>query len=72
MSETTLDPRLLELLRCPCPAHGELTYDVGVTASESTQTLTCAVCGRVFPVRDGIPVMLLDEALEPGSEGEPS
>ena len=26
------------------------------------QTLTCTECERVFPIRDGLPVLLLDEA----------
>ena len=54
-----------DLLACPCPAHAPLVADVdaGVVA--------CTSCGRRFPVRDGIPVLLLDEALPsaPGAEG---
>lgn len=50
-----LDPRLWEVLACPCPAHGSLTAD------EVTSTLTCTVCGASFRVEDGIPVMLLDQ-----------
>ena len=34
-----------------------LTFDAG------TQTLTCTECHRVFPIRDGIPVLLMDEAV---------
>ena len=55
-----LDPTLLEILRCPDEHHVELTYD------EQAQTLTCTECRRVFEVRDGIPVLLLDEARQPG------
>jgi uncharacterized protein len=55
-----LDPTLLEILRCPDEHHAELTYD------EQAQTLTCTECRRVFEIRDGIPVLLLDEAREPG------
>ena len=54
----SLQPEVLSLLRCPCPEHGEL--DLNEVGSE----LTCQTCGRIFPVRDGIPVMLLDEAIE--------
>jgi uncharacterized protein YbaR (Trm112 family) len=55
-----LDPRLLDILACPCPQHATLeAVDGG---------LQCQVCRSVFPVRDGIPVMLLDEA-EPGPRG---
>ena len=55
-----LDPALLEILRCPDGHHAELTYD------EQAQTLTCTECRRVFEIRDGIPVLLLDEARQPG------
>jgi uncharacterized protein YbaR (Trm112 family) len=51
-----LDPQLLEILACPDTHHAPLDYD------ESAQTLTCTECGRIFEVRDGIPVLLLDEA----------
>jgi uncharacterized protein YbaR (Trm112 family) len=50
-----LDPRLWEVLACPCPAHGELIAD------EKASTLTGTCCGAVFAVEDGIPVMLLAE-----------
>lgn len=50
-----LDPRLWEVLACPCPAHGDLRAD------EANSTLTCTVCAAVFRVEDGIPIMLLDE-----------
>ncbi len=52
-----MDPQLLEILACPDTHHAPLTY------TESAQTLTCTECGRVFPIRDGIPVLLLAEAL---------
>jgi uncharacterized protein YbaR (Trm112 family) len=51
-----LDPQLLEILACPDTHHAPLDYD------DQAQTLTCTECGRVFPIRDGIPVLLLDEA----------
>ena len=53
-----LDPQLLEILACPCDAHAVLT--------PGEDRLTCTACGRAFPVTDGIPVLLLDEAL-PGT-----
>lgn len=52
-----LDPLLLEILACPCPAHAPLSVDT------DRALLVCTECGRGFPVRDGIPVMLLDEAV---------
>ena len=56
----TLDAGLLELLRCP-DCHG--------TLSERESTLVCDACGLAYPVRDGIPVLLVDEATRPGAEG---
>ncbi|MEE6257268.1 Trm112 family protein [Plantactinospora sonchi] len=51
-----LDPQLLEILACPDTHHAPLDYN------PSAQTLTCTECGRIFEVRDDVPVLLLDEA----------
>ncbi|MGH3796150.1 MAG: Trm112 family protein [Pseudonocardiaceae bacterium] len=59
-----LDPQLMEILACPCPEHAELR--AGTAADPAADALTCTSCGRSFPVTDGIPVLLLDEAL-PGT-----
>lgn len=50
-----LDPCLLELLRCPaCGSE---------TPLEETEThLICRACERAYPVVDGIPHMLVEEA----------
>ena len=62
-----LDPQLLEILACPDIHHAPLDYD------EAAQTLTCTECGRVFEVRDDIPILLLDDAGTPGGPaGTPS
>jgi uncharacterized protein YbaR (Trm112 family) len=53
---SSLDPQLLDILACPDTHHAPLTYDA------AAQTLTCTECRRIFEVRDGIPVLLLDEA----------
>jgi hypothetical protein len=53
-----LDAQLLEILACPDTHHAPLTYD------EAAATLTCTECGRVFEVRDDIPILLLDESKE--------
>jgi uncharacterized protein YbaR (Trm112 family) len=46
---------LLDILVCPlCKTPVKLTSD--------QQGLKCATCRRVYPVRDDIPVMLVDEA----------
>ena len=51
-----MDAELLEILACPDTHHAPLTYD------PKAQNLTCTQCARIFPIRDGIPVLLLDEA----------
>jgi uncharacterized protein YbaR (Trm112 family) len=57
-----LDPALLEILACPDTHHSPLTVD------EAASELLCTTCDRAFPVRDGIPVLLLDEARSRGPE----
>lgn len=55
----TIDPRLLELLICP-NCHGEIEY------LEADQKIVCrGECRYEYPVREGIPVMLIDEAKKP-------
>ena len=63
-----LDPVLLDVLACPAQDHGPLTQ--GAPDDPVAPALTCTRCGRVFPIRDGIPVLLLDEAT--GGDGSPS
>lgn len=48
-----IDPQLLQILACPA-CHGGL--------SEDGDVLTCKECGLRYPVRNGIPVLLVDEA----------
>ena len=62
----TIDPLLLEILACPCEHHAPVTPAAG--PGDATEALVCTRCSTRFPVRDGIPVMLLDEAL-PGPDG---
>ncbi|MGG1944736.1 hypothetical protein C0Z18_19960 [Trinickia dabaoshanensis] len=50
-----MDARLLEILVCPI-CKGPLTYDRG------QQELICQADKLAYPIRDGIPVMLVDEA----------
>ncbi|WP_033293811.1 Trm112 family protein [Amycolatopsis jejuensis] len=61
----TLDAQLLEILACPSPDHAPLRP--GTAEDPEADALTCTECGRVYPVRDGIPVLLLDEAQLPGT-----
>ena len=56
----TLDPQLLEILVCPNDG-GDLDY------REAEDVLVCATCGYRYPIRDDIPVMLIDEAEKPGN-----
>ncbi|MBA2687884.1 MAG: Trm112 family protein [Gemmatimonadaceae bacterium] len=51
----SLSPQLLEILVCP-KCKGELAYN------EGESNLTCQACKLRYPVRDDIPIMLLDEA----------
>jgi uncharacterized protein YbaR (Trm112 family) len=59
----TLDPQLLEILACPCDHHAPVEPD-----ADPATSLVCTRCRTSFPVRDGIPVMLLDDAT-PGPNG---
>jgi uncharacterized protein YbaR (Trm112 family) len=60
-----LDPQLLEILACPSDDHAPLRP--GTPADPEAEALTCTSCGRQFPVNDGIPVLLLDEATLPAA-----
>jgi uncharacterized protein YbaR (Trm112 family) len=55
-----MDPKLLEILVCPV-TKGPLVYD------KDRQELVSKSARLAYPIRDGIPVMLEDEArrLEP-------
>ena len=56
-SRTAVDPKLLEILVCPL-TKGPLRYD------EAKQELISEKAGLAYPIRDGIPIMLVDEARE--------
>jgi uncharacterized protein len=55
-----LDAELLELLACPSDDHAPLREEDG--------TLVCTYCASRFPIEDGIPVLLMDDAT-PGPNG---
>jgi hypothetical protein len=57
-----VDPRLLEILVCPV-THGTLEYD------REKAELISRSARLAYPIRDGVPVMLPEEARELG-EGE--
>lgn len=54
---TEIDPKLLEILVCPL-TKGTLRYD------REHQELVSDKAGLAYPIRDGIPIMLADEARE--------
>lgn len=57
----SIDPALLDILACPsCRATVEY--------KEAEQVIVCNGCGYRYPVRDGIPVMLIEEAEKPGEK----
>ncbi|MDE3113719.1 MAG: Trm112 family protein [Chloroflexota bacterium] len=49
----SVDKELLEILACPVDH---------AAVREEGDRLVCTQCGRRYPVRDGIPVMLIEEA----------
>ncbi len=51
----TVDPKLLEMLVCPL-TKGPLSYDA------KAQELISKQAALAYPIRDGIPIMLIDEA----------
>ena len=56
-----LDQKLLDILACP-NCRGDVEY------LEAEQLIVCrGECGYRYPVRDDIPVMLIDEAIKPGA-----
>lgn len=59
--ETEIDPRLLEVLVCP-HSRGPLTYD------RERRELVSKQAGLAYPIRDGVPIMLIDEARELGDD----
>jgi uncharacterized protein len=50
-----IDPELLEILACP-------QCKTAVTLVKDGAALRCGTCRRVYPIKDDIPVMLIDEA----------
>lgn len=52
-----IDPRLLEILVCPL-TRTRLRYDA------VAQELICDSAGLAYPIRDGVPIMLIEEARE--------
>jgi uncharacterized protein YbaR (Trm112 family) len=60
-----MDKKLLDILVCPV-CKGELVYD------KKASELICKLDRLAYPIRDGIPVMLVDEARELPADEEVS
>lgn len=60
-SNLGLDDKLLEIIVCP-QCHGSLSP---VPNDEGGELVCQGTCGYAYPVRDGIPVLLVDEARKP-------
>jgi len=62
-NKTSVDPKLLEILVCPVTKQ-PLQYD------KKAQELISETAGLAYPIRDGIPIMLEEEArqLDEGNE----
>ena len=65
MSKRSVDPELLEILVCPL-TKGTLSYD------QKAQELISEQAGLAFPIHDGIPIMLVDEARPLDDDGNPA
>jgi len=59
-----VDSGLLAILACPACRSP-------LRADEATEELVCTGCGLAYPVRDGIPVLLVDEARQPETSRQP-
>jgi len=57
VTDVEIDPRLLEILVCPV-THGPLEYD------RAKAELVSRAARLAYPIRDGVPIMLPEEARE--------
>ena len=51
-----IDKELLDILACP-------VCKTDVVLTEDKKGLKCVKCKRIYPIRDGIPIMLIEEAV---------
>ncbi len=59
----SLAKELLDILACP-KCKGDIRYEA------DKERLVCDACGLAYPVRNGIPIMLIDEASRLEEEGK--
>jgi len=50
-----LDPEFIKILACP-------VCKTGLSYRTEPESLKCEQCGRIYPVREGIPVLIVEEA----------
>ena len=60
-AENKIDEKLLEILACP---------DCKEPVKQEGDRIVCTGCGKRYPIRDGIPIMLIDEAEVPEGQQE--
>jgi uncharacterized protein YbaR (Trm112 family) len=59
-----LAPELLEIIRCPAC--------LGEFLPPEPAALVCSSCGLRYPVRNGVPILLVDEAEQAGDGASPA
>ena len=64
MPADAIDSRLMDLLACPA-------CDDRPPVRQEGDGIVCDKCGRVYPIRDGIPEMLVESASFPRAEQKP-
>lgn len=57
--ETKVDAKLLEILACPVCKE---------PVTQEGDKIVCSKCGRKYPIRNGVPIMLVDEAELPAGQ----
>jgi len=55
-----LDPEFMKILRCPIDPKREATL-----SQPDEKQLVCSRCQVRYPIRDGFPILLMDEAVLP-------
>ncbi|MBI4810862.1 MAG: Trm112 family protein [Ignavibacteriales bacterium] len=58
-----LPKELLDILCCP-KCHGDLLYE------PKLEKLTCKSCRKIYPIKNDIPIMLVDDNEQSGSKNE--